>query len=332
MNLGRLKRIDDLREVWKTEAQDFTPWLAKEENLTLLGETLNLELELEAVEKDVGPFRADILCRDIDDDSLVLVENQVERTDHRHLGQILTYAAGLNTVTIVWVAKSFTDEHRAALDWLNEITGEEVNFFGLEIELWSIGDSAVAPKFNVVSKPNGWTKGKGATKNTIGSGELTPIQQLKLDYWTAFNAYLINNDSNFKPRKVRPNHWMTFSLGKSRVWLAALVNTKSRIVSFELAMDGEENRLAIFNLLEKEKHAIEEELGLELIWDENPEKKMSRIIAHNHSLDPHDRKAWPEQHKWLHQRLQDFRKTFGERVRTIDIGDWEPELSEVEDE
>ena len=125
MNLGRLKRIDDLREVWKTEAQDFTPWLAKEENLTLLGETLNLELELEAVEKDVGPFRADILCRDIDDDSLVLVENQVERTDHRHLGQILTYAAGLNTVTIVWVAKSFTDEHRAALDWLNEIKAKQ---------------------------------------------------------------------------------------------------------------------------------------------------------------------------------------------------------------
>ena len=102
------------------------------------------------MEKYVGPFRADILCRNTDDDSLVLVENQVERTDHTHLGQLMTYAAGLETASIVWIAKAFTDEHRAALDWLNEITGENFNFFGLEIELWKIGDSAIAPKFNVV--------------------------------------------------------------------------------------------------------------------------------------------------------------------------------------
>ncbi|MCU0858458.1 MAG: hypothetical protein MUC65_08670 [Pontiellaceae bacterium] len=131
MNLGRLKKVE-LRDVWKSEAQDFTPWLAREENLELLGDAIGLELELEAVEKDVGPFRADILCKETASDSWVLVENQVERTDHNHLGQIITYAAGLSAVTIVWVAKRFTDEHRAALDWLNEITGENISFFGLE--------------------------------------------------------------------------------------------------------------------------------------------------------------------------------------------------------
>lgn len=139
MDLGRLEKITDLREIWKTEAQDFTPWLAKEENLSLLGETINLELELEAVEKDVGPFRADILCRDTSDNSLVLVENQVERTDHTHLGQLLTYAAGLNTVTIVWIAKKFTDEHRATLDWLNEITGDKINFLVLKSSSGELG-------------------------------------------------------------------------------------------------------------------------------------------------------------------------------------------------
>lgn len=113
MSLGRLEKVE-LRDVWKTEAQDFTPWLAKEDNLALLGNTIGLDLELEAVEKNVGAFRADILCKDTATNAWVLVENQVERTDHTHLGQLLTYAAGLNTVTIVWIAKRFTDEHRAA--------------------------------------------------------------------------------------------------------------------------------------------------------------------------------------------------------------------------
>jgi hypothetical protein len=152
LGLGRLEQID-LRSAWNNESTDFTPWLAEQENLELLGKAIGLELELEAREKYVGPFRADILCKDIGSGSWVLVENQLEQTDHSHLGQLLTYAAGLQAVTIVWIAARFTDEHRAALDWLNAVTSETINIFGLEIELWRIGNSAMAPKFNVVSKP-----------------------------------------------------------------------------------------------------------------------------------------------------------------------------------
>ena len=130
------------------EASDFTPWLAQQDNITLLGEAIGIELEVETQEKNVGPFRADILCRDTVNGHYVLVENQLERTDHGHLGQLLTYAAGLDAVTVVWVAARFTEEHRAALDWLNRATSTEFNFFGLEIEVWRIGDSAMAPKFN----------------------------------------------------------------------------------------------------------------------------------------------------------------------------------------
>ena len=132
--LGRLERAD-LRSVWSSESDDFTPWLAEPENLRLLGETIGIELELEAIEKDVGPFRADILCKNVVTDHWVLIENQLERTNHVHLGQVLTYAAGLGAVTIVWIASKFTDEHRAALDWLNDITGTDIVFFGLEVEL-----------------------------------------------------------------------------------------------------------------------------------------------------------------------------------------------------
>ena len=151
--LGRLERVD-LREVWADEAGGFTPWLALDENIAILGDAIGIDLEVEAQETNVGQFRADILCKDTANSNWVLVENQLEQTDHKHLGQLMTYAAGLKAEAIVWAAEKFTPEHRAALDWLNQITDGRFNCFGLDIELWRIGDSPVAPKFNVVCKPN----------------------------------------------------------------------------------------------------------------------------------------------------------------------------------
>jgi len=155
--LEKLSRVD-VREIWTNEAVGFTPWLAKEENLQMLGEAIRMQLVLEGREKLVGMFGADLIARDVHTGQLVLIENQLERTDHGHLGQLITYAAGLKAVSIVWVSSLFTDEHRAALDWLNEITDTSIAFFGLEMELWRIGDSATAPKFNLVSKPNMFSK------------------------------------------------------------------------------------------------------------------------------------------------------------------------------
>ena len=157
-DLARLASIN-LREAWVSEPADFTPWLARKENLELLGESLGIPLELESTEQSVGPFAADILCRDPLSEQWVLIENQLAQTDHTHLGQIITYAAGLNAVTVIWIASKFVEQHRAALDWLNEITSEGTNFFGVEVELWRIGASPqMAPKFNIVSKPNAWSK------------------------------------------------------------------------------------------------------------------------------------------------------------------------------
>ena len=144
-----------------------------------------MNLEFEAQEKDVGPFSADILCRDADDKSWVLIENQLERTDHTHLGQILTYAAGLHACTICWIAKEFTEEHRAAITWLNDITEETVRFFGVEIKLFRIGDSATAPSFDVVCKPNDWSRAVSKGQRNLSHRQL---QQQK--FWTAMAAYL----------------------------------------------------------------------------------------------------------------------------------------------
>lgn len=201
-NLSRLEKVD-LRDVWKTEAGDFTPWLAQEENISLLGETIGIDLEVEAQEKNVGPFRADILCKDTLYDNWVLVENLLERTDHVHLGQLLTYAAGLSAVTIVWIADHFTDEHRAALDWLNEITDNSFNFFGLEVELWRIGDSPIAPKFNIASKPNDWPKTVGRAAAQMTAENLSDTKQMQLEYWTAFHNYVSRHSKVLRPQKPK---------------------------------------------------------------------------------------------------------------------------------
>jgi hypothetical protein len=142
VELGALARVG-LRQVWGVEHRSFTPWLAA--HLDLLGEAIDIPLSLKGQETDIGTFRADILAKDTATGQAVFIENQLERTDHTHLGQLITYAAGVRAGVVVWIADTFTDEHRAALDWLNESTPNSIKFFGVEIELWRIGESPIAP-------------------------------------------------------------------------------------------------------------------------------------------------------------------------------------------
>ena len=177
----------DLRTVWADEAQHFTPWLARSENLARLEEALDLQLEPRGTEQAVGSFSADILCRRLDggsdEESWVVIENQYGRTNHDHLGKLLTYAAGLNARTVVWIAEEFRDEHRAALDLLNASTTEEYAYFGVEIELLKIDSSLPAPRFNIVAQPNDWAK---TVRPPPSDGELSEGKQLQLQFWTEF--------------------------------------------------------------------------------------------------------------------------------------------------
>ena len=211
MKLGKIRKID-LRDVWASESSDFTPWLAKEENIAMLGDAIGMDLEVESQEKSVGPFRADILAKDLATNHYVLIENQLELTNHNHLGQIMTYAAGLDAFSIVWIAKAFTEEHRAALDWLNRITDENINFFGIEVEVIQIGDSLPAPQFNFVAKQNDWTK---SVKSSASSGELTETKVKQQEYWTEFSDYVLKIGSPFKVQKPAPQHWTIIAMGRS---------------------------------------------------------------------------------------------------------------------
>ncbi|WP_244505044.1 DUF4268 domain-containing protein [Pelagibacterium luteolum] len=306
-----------MRDIWRSEAHDFTPWLAREDNIAILGDTLSMELEVEAEESNVGPFRADILCKDLVDNSWVLIENQLERTDHTHLGQLLTYAAGLQTVTIIWVAARFTEEHRAALDWLNEITDERFRFFGVEVELWRIGDSAAAPKFNVISKPNEWSRSVSQASRRLENEPVTETKQMQLDFWTELQGRL-EGHRTLRSRRPRPQHWTTYSIGRSGMHLAGLFNTRDNRVGVELYL-GDDNANAYFQQLELQRPAIEAELGFVPLWKALPERRACRIIVYLENIDPADRSRWPEYHSWMVRTLEAFSRVFKDRVARLEI-------------
>jgi hypothetical protein len=314
--LGRLERVE-LRDIWATEASDFTPWLARSENLEVLSETLAIELELEAQEKPVGPFRADLLCKDIGTNRWVLVENQLERTDHTHLGQLLTYASGLEAVTIVWIAARFTEEHRSTLDWLNRITDDSFRFFGLEVELWRIGSSPAAPKFNVVSKPNDWSHSVAQAARAIDDAQLSETRLRQREYWVGLNAAL-NAAAGSVPgsRKPQAQSWMAYGIGRSRFNLSASVGRQSKRVMAELYISGPSAK-AFFAQLEVGKDQIHKELGYELDWELLPEGQDCRIAKRLENADFDDVSDWPRQHEWLAQRLNELHKVFAARIRTL---------------
>lgn len=314
--LGRLQSID-LRTVWNNEATEFTPWLSREENLALLGETIGLDLELTSMEKDVGPFRADIVCRDTATDAVVLIENQLEKTDHDHLGKLFTYTAGIDAKYIVWIADRFTDEHRAALDWLNQHTDDEVNFFGLEVELWQIGNSEIAPRFNIVSQPNEWTKIVGRR----GGDDLTELQQEQIAYWKGFANYLEESGSDIKTRSPRASHAMRLAIGRSGFRLEAFRNSRDKRIGVILVISGEDAK-AHFKLLEEEKADIEARIGDPLEWMEKPGRIRSQIALRWHGEDPTDRERWPEQYEWLKENLELFYQVFAPQIKELDAAEY----------
>lgn len=316
--LGTLKRIENLKEVWEHEATSFTPWLALEENIGLIAEAVGLEeLSVEAQEKSVGPFRADILCKDLLNDRYVLIENQLERTDHTHLGQILTYAAGLGACTIVWIAKTFTDEHRAALDWLNEITDERFHFFGLEIELWRIGSSSIAPKFNVISKPNDWTRTVQTAAKELEAANLTPRDLLLKEFWGQLRTELELKKCRVRTQSPLPQSWTNAALGRSGISLVAVATVQKRSIRVQVLLNGP-NRQAFFRQLQSMRTEIESEIGVSLQWNENPDKQESHIRLTKEGADLTVREAWPELITWMREKLEAFHNAFSRRARDLD--------------
>ena len=322
-NLKQLTPVD-INEVWETEPQHFTPWLAQEENLTLLGEALGIELELEAQEINVGDFRADILCKNTEDNSWVLIENQLEATDHKHVGQLLTYAAGLDAYTVIWIAKTFRSEHCAMLDWQNRITDERYRFFGIAMKVWQIGDSDRAAQFDVVSSPNDWTSGVNRETRRAANQELSEAERSIKKFWTGLREYMIDKDSSVNFQTPTTLNYVHFSLGRAGFFIRAWLVSKKNEINIWLYVTGD-NAEAHYHLLKEQQEEIHNEFDGKLEWNELPGNKSSRICLSKVDTDPLDENDWPDQYKWLTAKLELFNKVFRPHIRALDAADWVPE-------
>lgn len=303
MNLGKLKEIKDLRRIWPHEALDFTPWLAEEDNLALLSDAVGLDIALDETESSVGSFNVDIYATEIGTERKIIIENQLEDTNHDHLGKLITYASGKSADVIIWVVKRAREEHRSAIEWLNNHTDENIAFFLVEIKLYQIGDSDIAVKFEIVEKPNDWAKEiKRSTSNR-------PILQKRYDYWQAFNDYAFSKSSFskvFNKRKASTDHWMTMSVGSSACSISLLQIRKNNCIGVEWYISDDKD---LYHSFYANKDFIEKEIGISLEWRELPNKKASRIIA-THAVEFENVEKWEEQFDWIIDVAIKMRSTF----------------------
>jgi hypothetical protein len=302
MNIGKFQKVA-LREIWKHEALDFTQWLAIDENLELLSDVIGVTLSDAQTEVSVGKFNVDILAED-ENDKKVIIENQLEQTNHDHLGKIITYAAGLQAETIIWVVSNAREEHEQAINWLNENTTEDANFFLIVVEAWRIDNSAPAPRFNIIAKPNNWAK----TVRQSGAGNKVTDTKLKQQaFWEKLRAYGEENAKNFRGwQKASPQHWINASIGKSGVHITATIDTRQSLVGVQVYISDNKE---LFYGLENKKQEIERSLGFPANWQGLPEKKAS-YVGINRSGDILDESQEQELVEWIHEKAEQFSKVF----------------------
>lgn len=316
-SLAHLKRLEP-REAWQSESGDFTPWLARDENFQVLAETLHFtEAVVESTERAIGSFSADIVARDRD--GTILIENQLEQTDHTHLGQILTYLSGLDGPTkVVWVATRIRDEHRAAVDWLNANTPDEYSFFAVELEVYRIGNSPAAPYFHVAARPNEWSRHARARTREIAESPQNERQQKYLAYWSSIAKYLSEHDPHFSGAAPPKDHWWSFGIGRTHFSLTLLSAMRDKWIGAEVFIARDEDKI-IFDHLFAQRSAIESEFGGALEWERLDGQKGSRIAIRKRSIDPAEVKRWPERAAWYLEQMHRLRRCFTQRIRELDI-------------
>lgn len=308
MELGRLERVE-LRDIWKSEPRDFSVWLAKSENIELLSQEIGIEIINPVTEKGVGRFSADIFAQEENSGRNVLIENQLEASNHDHLGKLFTYGAGLDAEVIIWIVETAREEHEQAVNWINEHSDDNINIFLIQIELWKIGNSLTAPKFNIIAKPNGWAK---QLKQSSQLREVTDYKLTQQRFWEDL-IETAGVTSWISGRKPRPQHWFDVSIGTSKAHLSLTLNHFENWVNCELYIPNDADK-AFFDKLYAQKDVIEHELGFTVEWQRLETKKASRIKATiNGNIE--NENEWPQYFTWLIDTSTKFKKVFAKRIR-----------------
>jgi hypothetical protein len=303
INLSRITKVNP-RDIWRHEALDFTQWLSKEENISILCEELGIEIENVKPEAAAGRYNVDIIADEIDSRRKVIIENQLEPTDHKHLGQILTYASAYDAAIIIWVVTDYTEEHKQAIDWFNRNIAQGISFFLIQIEVYKIGNSDPAPKFNIISEPNDW--GKTLKKSEDGDA-FSDLKLQQKEFWDGLKEFASHSNTRLNfGRIAKPQHWFNLSFGTSKCHIALTQNSQKQYLGCEIYIRNDKE---LFQSLLNNKETIEKELELQLEWMELPDATASRIIA-THKGDPRDRNKWDDYKKWLLSTAESFGKVF----------------------
>ena len=307
-DLGRIERVEP-RRVWPHEAANFTPWLA--DHIDELGLALGMDLELQSTEAPVGPFSLDLLARDIGASRTVIVENQLEQTDHEHLGKSLTYAGGFDADVIIWIASQFNDQHRQALDWLNQRTGDDTECFGVVIEVWKIDDGRPAPHFNIVAAPNEWRRDIRKARPS----------ERNLRYKAFFQQLLdtLRETGFTNARKAQPQSWYLFSAGPGRRVGYSACFGQGNVARVEVYINREdrESNKKLFDQLRERREAIESDLATSLSWQRLDRKKASRIAMERPGSIDEEPETLDEILAWMKAGLLTFDRVFGPRLDEI---------------
>ncbi|MDP7701091.1 MULTISPECIES: DUF4268 domain-containing protein [Mycobacteriaceae] len=298
--IGRLDRVP-MRDVWSHEALDFTPWLLR--NADVLAEALGMTLSITAAEHPVGRYRLDLLGSD-GDGHVVIIENQFGESDHYHLGQLLTYASGTDAANVVWLTEKFNDEHRAALEWLNERTSTATRFFGVEVSAVRIGDSLPAPHFRVVVMPNDWEK---AARTTVQAQSTKQV--LYKEFWGQFRAALSDAGlDTWTSAKSNAGNWFGLPAGSDGTVYGVGFGFSARIRS-ELAFDSDKPDIndRRFNLLHGLRDTINGVYGSELAFESQQGRNIKKIVDYaDGSIENRD--DWPRYIAWFIDAQRRLRK------------------------
>ena len=272
MDIGKLQEVD-IRNLWKHEQYDFSEWLSKEENIEYLNDILGLTLVDISKETYVGSYRCDLFAKDETTGTKVIIENQLEISNHDHLGKIITYASGLDAKVIVWIVKEARQEHRSAIEWLNNNTNNNINFFLIEIHAYKIGNSDNAPMFQIIEQPNDFIK----NNKSINSNEsMNKSQSQRMEFWNQFNEILIKRGKPFNVRKATTDHWYNVAIGTSDAHIDITLVNKDSVIGVELYITDNKD---LFDKLYQKKDEIELDLGFELEWRRLDNSKASRIVT-----------------------------------------------------
>lgn len=309
ISIEKIKKVS-LRELWAKEDKDFTKWL--EENIDYLSDVIGFDISIESREENVGPFRVDLYGED-NNGNKVIIENQLTKTDHTHLGQIITYLTNLEAKTAIWISSDPIEEHKKAVEWLNETTPDDISFYLIQLEAIKIGNEQIAaPLFTVIKRPSTKIKQIGAEKKEYAQRHI-----IRKEFWAQFINEI--NKVNSMCSNVSPGteSWIPIALGMGGVGINLVVSKKYTRSEIYINRGTKEENKKVFDYLFAQKDKIESDFGGRLVWERMEDNVTSRIKNQLDRVDVSNKEDWEKMNNFLIESAIRMDKAFRKHISKV---------------